>query len=73
MAITNQSKKSRIQLLPQTLPDLPRSESAETVKPEASLISYEAFTVGAEADGNATRLELYLAFLNDGKNQFFNR
>lgn len=40
---------------------------------ETSLISYGAFTVGAEADGGATRLELDLASLNDGADQFFNR
>jgi len=40
---------------------------------ETSLVSYGAFTVGAEADDGATKLELDLASLNDGKDQFFKR
>lgn len=40
---------------------------------ETSLVSYGVFTVGAEADNGATKLELDLASLNDGKDQFFNR
>jgi hypothetical protein len=40
---------------------------------ETSLISYGAFTVGAEADNGETKLELDLTSLDDGKDQFFKR
>jgi hypothetical protein len=38
-----------------------------------SLVSYGAFTVGAEVDKGRTRLELDLASLDDAKDQFFKR
>ncbi len=40
---------------------------------ETSLVSYGVFTIGAETEGDTTKLELDLASLNDGKDQFFNR
>jgi len=40
---------------------------------ETSIVSYGAFTVGAEADKGATQLELDLTSLDDGKDQFFQR
>ena len=40
---------------------------------ETSVVAYGAFTVGAEADGGATKLEFNLVTLNDKKDQFFQR
>ena len=40
---------------------------------ETSLVSYGAFTAGAEADEGETKLELDLTTLDDGMDQFFKR
>ena len=40
---------------------------------ETSIVAYGAFTVGAAADDGATKLELDLTALDDGRNQFFKR